>query len=65
MIYTRYGGKITFIKYIGGGWVRVKRESDGEEREWHVSDFRADDGLNEIYEEIIKVDTDEIRDYNF
>ncbi len=60
MIVTRFGGKITILKDLGKGWCKVETE-DGRLREWHISEFKADNGLQEIDEAIRQVNYDELR----
>jgi hypothetical protein len=50
-IYTRFGTEVEVIGYEEnneGGWLKV-RFADGKEREYHISEFRADGGIDEIY----------------
>ena len=49
-IYTRYGTPVKLLSPItAGGWVKVLRDGI-DEREYHISELKADGGLNEIIE---------------
>jgi hypothetical protein len=48
MIYSRFGSQVTILEDTGGGWVNVRRESDGTLHEWHVAELKADGGIAEI-----------------
>jgi len=55
MIWTRFETPITKILSIDAeGWAKVIAD-DGREREWHVSELRADGGVKEIYDSAEKV----------
>ena len=47
MIYTRFGSQVTILEDTGG-WANVRRESDGTLHEWHISELKADGGIEEI-----------------
>lgn len=51
MIYTRFGSVVQIVKVVNSedfqGWVIVEYE-DGDEREAHVSELKADKGWAEI-----------------
>lgn len=50
MIYTRFYTPVTLISPIDqDGWVTVRMEyGDNEERKFHTSELKADNGYNEI-----------------
>lgn len=55
MIYTRFGSEVEIIKSDSdSGDVTVKRK-DGSQLECAISELKADDGFNEIYEAVVAV----------
>lgn len=43
MITTRFGSEVEVLEPADDdGWVKVKRLPQGDEREWHASELRAD-----------------------
>jgi hypothetical protein len=42
-ITTRFGSEVELLSHVNAdGWIKVKRLSDGAEREYHVAELRAD-----------------------
>ena len=55
MIYTRFGSPVRILEFDeASGEAVIKREEDGMVWEVHVSELKADGGLNEIWDAIEK-----------
>jgi hypothetical protein len=52
MIYTRMGSPVRVVAAGDDGFVLVEYQEDGDTREVHVGDLRADGGAAEIDEAI-------------
>ena len=57
-IYTMMGSEVEIVdSRIEGSdtWVTVRYIEDGEQREFHIGDLRADGGFNEIEDKVDNV----------
>lgn len=61
MIFTRFGTPVTILS-ADGEWLTVRCEpKDGApyEREWHIFEFKADGGIDEIQQAIDALSNDQ------
>ncbi len=59
MVYTRFGSPIQVMDYDSrDGWVAYERLKDGSNHDCHISELKADGGINEIIEPFLQQETE-------